>query len=430
MILQDLQLLLNAKRFDMDVNDLMVKTYNSEASIANVELGEVFVFNDKLCIKTDSGTGWETLNISKEKYCELFPPVERYASSQGYSGDCYLVAALNTMMADPKGKLQLLSCLTENSDGSITVKLPDSVSEITIENGKDITSLGVDPQKCVSGALGMQLLEYAYKVERYVKDGPEASRICGEIYKINKYLELSMLGDWEDECKELGIDSVEELKAKSREIGEEFKSKYNLSDNNVAESLLIWIANANMYDPAMVEENIINILGTSDPNVIKEVKEYVAKNQFLLYDVFCSNVIEIDEYQEKLLQMADEYNYQDVEEVGGNGGKSSDVFDAFGFKNSQRYDDQTSISNFIDKIIANPELQDKYVITAGTNFGSVDDNIASNHAYSFEIIFENGVPMVKVTNPWGADASKPQMVTMTIEEFMQNFDTLYIAEIP
>lgn len=128
--------------------------------------------------------------------------------------------------------------------------------------------------------------------------------------------------------------------------------------------------------------------------------------------------------------MADEYNYQDVEEVGGNGGKSSDVFDAFGFKNSQRYNDQTSISNFIDKIIANPELQDKYVITAGTNFGSVDDNIASNHAYSFEIIFENGVPMVKVTNPWGADASKPQMVTLTIEEFMQNFDTLYIAEIP
>lgn len=407
----------------------MVKTYTSEASIANVELGEVFVFNDKLCIKTDSGTGWETLNISKEKYCELFPPVERYASKQGQSGDCYLVSALNTMMADPRGKLQLLSCLTENSDGSITVKLPDSESEITIENGKDITSLGVDPKKCVSGALGMQLLEYAYKVEHYVKDGP-ASQISEKINITNESLNQLML-DCDDECKELGINSVEELKAKSREIGEEFKSKYNLSDDKVAESLLLWveIANANTYDPVQTEENIKKWLGTSDPDVIKEVKEYVAKNRLLL-DAY-KEVIKIDEYQKELLQLAEkEYEYQDVEKEGGNGGHSNDVFAAFGFKNSQYYYDQASISDFIDKLIANPELQDKYVMTAGSGFSSVDNNIVSNHAYSFEIIFENGVPMVKVTNPWGAGASKPQMLTMTIEEFMQNFRSLYIAEIP
>ena len=68
----------------------------------------------------------QPLNISAKAYLELFPPVERYATMQNQSGDCYLVSTVDGMFKDPAARATLLKCFTENADGTIKVRIGDT----------------------------------------------------------------------------------------------------------------------------------------------------------------------------------------------------------------------------------------------------------------------------------------------------------------
>ena len=84
--------------------------------------GDTCVIDGKLYIKTASGM--EQLNMSREKYFELFPPASKYVINQNQSGDCYLLSTMYSMMTNPSTYANLLRCFTENEDGSVTVKIP------------------------------------------------------------------------------------------------------------------------------------------------------------------------------------------------------------------------------------------------------------------------------------------------------------------
>lgn len=137
-IKDDLSKLLYVKENGLTEQEIFVPgfTTNEEASKYS-KVGDICTIGDsnKISIKLNDGTMKE-LNLSPSKYLELFPPAERYASQQGSIGDCYLVMTLDAMLKSPQGKEKLLSCFTENEDGSVTVKYPTSDIEFTLNPGE------------------------------------------------------------------------------------------------------------------------------------------------------------------------------------------------------------------------------------------------------------------------------------------------------
>ncbi len=462
MIKNDLQLVEKAKLEGKNINDLMVpKISDVDAELSTLKIGDIFEVSgeNKIYIKT-SDNNYTMLNMSKEKYCELFPAVDRYTSSQGRSGDCYLVSALNSLMCNPEQRVKLLSCIKENADGSITVKLPNSYSDITIKPGEDITSLGVQSSKSVSGPLGMQLLEYAYKVEYYSKENPT------EIQKVNKNIssyDKDISQQWEkyksDYQDMYDCRTEEDMRIISNEKLQEFKKNFKediTADQMMALNIYLY---GRAITPEQASKGIKSILGTDDINKINELKEFYNNNS-LFFDNF-TNILKIDEYRDSIANMADqqiEFDFENVEKQAGNGGYSSDVFRRFGLNAA------TNSVNYIYDIIEHPDLYSNRIFTAGTAKTKQDyielyndknsklydywhtpageieykrllanapenihPNLVSRHAYSLEIKYENNIPYVIVTNPWGADASKPQMVKLTIEEFQKYFSNIYMG---
>ena len=151
---------------DKDIADVLVPMFETnEDGIENVDVGDVFEIEGEknIFIKTQDDLSQE-LKISKKAYCRLFPAVYRYSSGQQKSQDCYLVAVLNAIMVNPNARIKLLSCFNEKEDKSISAKLPTSDTEIIIQQNETIEDLGVKKSQHMNNSLGMQLLEYLYKL--------------------------------------------------------------------------------------------------------------------------------------------------------------------------------------------------------------------------------------------------------------------------
>ena len=189
------------------------------------------------------------------------------------------------------------------------------------------------------------------------------------------------------------------------------------------------------------------------------------------YGEIAEDIIEIRNINiydiEQAKDILEHYNLNNYEFIAGRGGWSDFVFSAFGLNNVKKYSTTYEIDAFLDKIIANPKMQDNYVITASTimtkerlreiyNNSSekyhqyLKDNpqiykqlldaapenlpygLVSRHAYSFEVTTnEAGETVIKVTNPWDISSSiDNKVITLTVEEFKQYFSDMSIAEIP
>ena len=99
--------------------------------------------------------------MTKEKYLELFPPVQRFATQQGKIADCYLIQTLNLSMANPKARAEFLQSFTQNGDDiTVTIKgYEDFKGSKTFPNGE--IKLPNNAQHCI-GAKGMQMYEQTY----------------------------------------------------------------------------------------------------------------------------------------------------------------------------------------------------------------------------------------------------------------------------
>ena len=181
-LIKDIDLLYEAFDSGTDEIDIFVQKFaDSIAAAENIQVGDVCRIDgtDNISIKLADGTLQE-LNISAEKYMELFPPVSRYASFQQKIGDCYLVSTLSAMMKTPETRVNILQCFTENADGSLTISIPNSKVSLTIAEGKNITdyiansymNYKIDAERIVGGeklvidgADGIKMVEYLYGLE-------------------------------------------------------------------------------------------------------------------------------------------------------------------------------------------------------------------------------------------------------------------------
>lgn len=474
LIAGDIELIYKAKIQGVEVQDLMVPTVNDiNTGLAKANVGDVFEVegNNNIFIKTADGS-YKELNMSKDTYCRLFPAVDRYSSGQQNSGDCYLVSALNTMLSNGATRENLLSCFVENEDGSVTVKMPNSDTSIVIKPDQTIEDLGVASKKHVTGALGVQLLEYLYKVDC------SQSSLQAEIDIINRYNNecLEKYNDHQDYFNQNGIDDpdmicdyVENINS---DVMQEIKDKYGLSIEE-DKTCAFWTfidMDGYLFDvDGNLNENGVKyfgrILGTNDTATMNAVvKEYKQKYSEIIDLLVYNDGLKSLQSQKVAAQFKLENGTQatQAEKAGGNGGHSSKVFEKFGLEIESGIRISDNIE-FLEELYSNPELQGSYVMCTGTNptkadiikeyidpsssmyefyhnnpevYQKVLDSapyslpfgLVSNHAYSFEVVKnEKGESVIKVTNPWDS-ATSNKVITLTLDEFKQCFDTFYLAK--
>lgn len=122
--------------------------------------GEVVTIGGKLYVN-DNGSLAE-LNMTKEKYLELFPPIKRYSLNQKKLGDCWFVSVLADSMNDPVYRAKLYQLFRQDGN-DIYIKFPGGKNEIKFPNSKVILS---KDGKNVDSAAGLQMIEQAFSIHR------------------------------------------------------------------------------------------------------------------------------------------------------------------------------------------------------------------------------------------------------------------------
>lgn len=159
--------------------------------IDTVNIGDAYKIEgeDGIRIKI-SDTESKLINMSRETYYKLFPPVDRYASSQQTLGDCYCIENMMLLYSLPDQRANLLEMFSEDESGNIKIKFPNCDFEVIFENGEFPKNQISDMYS--SGAEGFKMLEYAYartlienEVAKAVQNlsGEELADFCNFIEK-------------------------------------------------------------------------------------------------------------------------------------------------------------------------------------------------------------------------------------------------------
>ncbi len=172
-VIDDINKLYNAYAEGIKPIDMFIPSVKSiDKGISEFKVGDVFeVKGNKNIFLKNTESGVTALDIDKESYFKLFPPVERYASAQGEIGNCWEVTGINTILNNPEERIKLLSCFSQDGE-DILVKLPQGKLQVHFKNGTLPNNLNLD--YFTKGADGVKMIEYVdfremqhSEIERY-----------------------------------------------------------------------------------------------------------------------------------------------------------------------------------------------------------------------------------------------------------------------
>lgn len=168
-LLSDIELARQAQEEGVNLIDAYIPTLKSLDESSKVKNGDVFEVDGKLYISPDGEEKIE-LNISKEDYFQLFPPMKRFLGSQGNVADCYLVTVLMEKYKDPYGRAEMLTSISKQGDDFL-VKLNNTDISVLVPKGE--TDYVTNPTKVVDGCEGLQMFEYAFGISLMDKSAQE-----------------------------------------------------------------------------------------------------------------------------------------------------------------------------------------------------------------------------------------------------------------
>ena len=162
-LLSDLQKAAKGEDF---VPDLSHK--NIAEIIKTIGNGQIYERNGHLFI-LNNNLEYE-INMTKEKYLELFPPILKHVSNQGQLPDCWLVGNFDNLISSESGPAGIYR-LFRQAGNDIYIKMPNCEKEILFPNGEFLKS---PTNKAMTTVPGFSMLEQAYAVHR------------GNLYSTNK----------------------------------------------------------------------------------------------------------------------------------------------------------------------------------------------------------------------------------------------------
>ena len=338
------------------------ETISFNNTYKDIKIGDVFQVEGEefIRIKT-SDTESIQLNISKETYFKLFPPVERYGSTQNNIGNCWEVSGINTLLNSPDTRAKMLKLFSQEGD-DIVIRLPESSFTITSTYGEEISNIqeqfkeirfkngelpaGINLEYYSQGALGFQMLEYT---EGRILQADLLTKIYNEYYELITCAKTEAnKAYW-----------IEDL-AKFSQFLEEHGDKTEIYKD---------VDEAHYYE------------------------KYAGK-----YDSFISEL--------------------------RNGGYQSNTYALFGFKDAKyiAWDSDVTKKQEIEDILSDSSFFDEHIVgfAAGGLIAQVEDYIATglcpDHAYRIKpgIIEPDGkIKTYKLINPWGIFESE-----LTLQEIM------------
>lgn len=165
---KDISKMADCVRKGIDPKDAFVpKMKNLEQASKMKKQGEVFSLEGTNDLYIMDETGPVKLDMDRDTYYSLFPPLQQYCTNQGALGDCYFISAvLDASMNNPKAKVEFLKMFRQDGNDIIfenkfsdNPDLDNFPAEIWFKNAQKRTYTG---QKGLAGSIGMQIAEQAY----------------------------------------------------------------------------------------------------------------------------------------------------------------------------------------------------------------------------------------------------------------------------
>lgn len=378
----DIDLIYNAYAEGKKPIDAYVPTVgNKQDGINSVKVGDTFeVEGEKNIYFKDSDDNARQLKVSKETFAELFPPAERFSSTQGAPGDCYLLATLNTMIENPV-KRGVLYDMFEETDDAVNVKIPTGEKVYTAP--KSDLRQGIDKWQHMQGATGMILAEHAYGEElQYRLENEFHEFMNSEIARMEK----------EEPQNTAKIDGYKQRLA-------DFDEKSKDSE----------------YKPVLMR--------FENPDANGKLTLKTDENGVMFKDLKSAN----KEYRRKLSTQADFYR-------GSIGGDLDVVMRDFGNEGVKEFKPSNPEQRAEIKALMTSNEADKYIFTAGAlSDGTLTEkpiakeySVYGCHAYKVAPFKDDkGDTKFYVENPWNAT----QHSVMDFDKLAEFFEIICIAKV-
>lgn len=387
-MLDDIDLVRYAQENNIPLIDAYVPKYDNygEFAQASLKAGDVFEYNGNLLITPDGGLNKAMqLDITRQDYFDLFPPMQRFANVQGHIGDCYLLTDITRAYNNPEGKIELLRFFSREGD-DIVVNFPGSNMKTTFANG-DLSSIPNLGTYTAKGAQGVQMLEVAY--------GQALKEQNIDVY--TKYLR-SEIEKFSDQGASARIADMEDL-----------------YDSVPQKAALVERATNFYNDPARratleeLEEQLTSFL---------EESSKLDFNKIVTFDTM-TGAPKLSTMEELAEMVGKDKAYTNAAEyLRGNGGTSADTDKIFGFY-SERLDD----ADFFARYANHNQTYSHWGATkpSGVGFENPIDpsrGIVSSHAYN---IIPVGDGTFNLINPHGTAFQ----TNITLDELKQYFGYFY-----
>lgn len=404
------------------------KFENEKDADKNTKTGDVIQIENKrnVFIKDKSGKLKE-LFITPETYFEFFTPVERFASVQSYTGDCYFLSSMNALYFNPNSRERILECFNEDKNGKIEVCLSgyeNKDGRVLKKDRKRFSIQNLDEMfehsknfEYASGASWIQAFELLFRKE--IEHNAENS-IDIRYAKFLRYKEE--MGDKPYIEKDGFRYYRDEI-----ELYIKFAQEYFDNPNDKEKKLISF---GDMPFPIIQEENGIEVLDDEeDDDELDKYANAVCKR----YDDYCKRN-DVDWVEVDLIMpmpLAREYAYYfdndwNDDDPYMDGGVEENVFQKMNLKTEVldiKNDDK------VYDILSSDDFNKKYVLTASadkkTEIYEKNFDISNGHSYMVVPFKEKGELKFKIKNP----SNFLYEDILSYKELKEGFDNLTIAEI-
>ena len=151
----DMQKLLKGEHYYPQLTTL------TDDMVTKLEVGEAFSVGKEMFVKT--AKGYEKLKIDAQTYEKLFPPIERYALSQGPLGNCHLMATMDSIIKNPESRIEFYK-MFEQVDNGVKCTLAGYKDAGIVYHFDDLSQLYTKMN--MNGSLGHKMIEYTYATNR------------------------------------------------------------------------------------------------------------------------------------------------------------------------------------------------------------------------------------------------------------------------